>query len=220
MKELRTALMLAFCIGGCANLTAGPIFLPSDVSVALTAEPSVNLQSGERIAFTISITNRGPEPVTRLALGSSPIYDELDVNSASIDCGYQLVLAAVDLEDSFFYIYIWYAVWPDDPIDVGETRDCHLSLDFTPWAPSVFPVAFDMSVFDDLDNSNNSATEFLRRPVAVAAPVPTLSPIWLGLLVCLLMATAGIRRTQSNARPRPRPRPRPLARHDMTETDA
>jgi hypothetical protein len=203
MHTLRVALALGSLICGCANVAAGPVVLPSDISVELTAEPNVNLQSGQRVNFTISITNHGPEPVTSLGLQSSPIYDELDVFTASADCDNHIVLAVVDLEDSFYYLYNWYAVWPDDPMDVGETRNCYLSLDFTPWAPSVFPVTFDMSSYADLDPSNNSVTVFLRRPVAVVEPVPTLSPIWLGLLGCVLVATAGLWRTQSNARLRP-----------------
>jgi len=136
--------------------------------------------------------------VTRLALGSSPIYDELDVFTASSSgCDGDLILAVADLEDTFYFLYTYFAV-ADGPLAVGETRNCYLTLEFTPWAPSVFPVTFDMSSYVDLDPSNNSATVFLRRPVAIATPVPTLSPIWLGLLTCLLMAITGIWRMQSN----------------------
>jgi len=195
-------MVLVFCllICGCANVAAGPIVLPSDISVALTAEPSVNLQSGQRIMFTISATNHGPEPVNGLPIRSSPIYDELDVFTGSAECDDNIVLAVVDLEDTFYFTFTWFAGLPESPLAVGETRICYLSLDFTPWAPPVFPFTFAMSVVDDLDPSNNSATVFLRRPVAVAAPVPTLSPIWLGLLTCLLMAITGIYGERSRTR--------------------
>jgi hypothetical protein len=201
MHVLRVALALGSLICGCANVSAGDVVLPSDISVALTAVPSDNLQSGQRVNFTISVTNHGPEPVDRLAIASSPIYDELDVFTASSSgCDGDLILAVADLEDTFYFLYVYYAAFQELPLAVDETRSCYLSLDFTPWAPSIFPLTFDMSAFDDLDPSNNSATVFLRRPVAFAAPVPTLSPIWLGLLACLLMAITGILRTQSNAR--------------------
>jgi hypothetical protein len=204
MNTLRVVLTFGFWICGGAHLAAGPIVLPSDVSVTFTAEPSVNLQSGQQVTFTISVTNHGPEPVDRLAIGSSPIYDELDVYTASSsNCEGDMILAVADLEDTFYFLYTYYAAFQEWPLTVGETRNCYLSLDFTPWAPSVFPVTFAMASFEtDLDPSNNSVTVFLRRPVAVVEPVPMLSPTWLGL-VCLLIATVGIWRTLSNARPQP-----------------
>lgn len=203
MHMLRVALALVSLICGCANVAAGDVVLPSDISVGLTAEPSDNLQSGQRVNFTISVTNHGPEPVDRLAIGSSQIYDELDVFTASSSgCDGDLILAVADLEDTFYFLYTYYAAVQESPLAVGETRTCYLNLEFTPWAPSVFPVTFAMAAFEtDLDLGNNSVTVFLRRPVAVVEPVPTLSSIWLGLLWCLLVATAGIWRTQSVHRP-------------------
>lgn len=204
MHTSRAALALGALICGCANVAAGDVVLPSDISVALVGEPSINLQSGQRIMFTLSATNHGPEPVADLVISSSPIYDELDVFTASVDCENNLGLAVVDLEDSFYFLYVWRAAFQEAPLAVGETRDCYLSVDFTPWAPTVFPITFAFANYlSDLDPSNNSATVFLRRPVAIATPVPTLSPSWLGLFGCLLVATAWVWRTQSNARPRP-----------------
>lgn len=198
MHTLRVVLALGFWMCGCANVSAGPIVLPSDLSVALTAEPNVNLQSGQRIAFTISVTNHGPESIDRLAIRSSSIYDELDVFSASSsDCEGDIILAVVDLEDTFYFFYTYYAAFQELPLAVGETRICHLSLDFTPWAPSVLPVTFAMMSYTDIDPSNNSATVFLRRPVAAPAPVPTLSSMSLLLLAGLLAGTFGFLRSRS-----------------------
>jgi len=44
---LRVVLPFGFWLCGYAGAAAGQIILPSDVSVALTAEPNVNLQSGQ-----------------------------------------------------------------------------------------------------------------------------------------------------------------------------
>jgi len=124
-----------------ASLQAGPIVLPTDVSVALTASPTSDLQPGQRIEFTVSITNNGPEPVDDLVIRSSPIFNELDVYSVTAECEGDLILTVVDLEDSYYFTFGWFPLtdeWP--PIPVGETRTCTLTLDYTAAAPNVFPV--------------------------------------------------------------------------------
>ena len=195
MHALRAALGLGLCLACSAGPRAGTIPLPSDVSVALTAEPDGNLQSGQRIAFTISVTNHGPEPVSPVSLGSSPIYDELDILSATADCGDDLALAVVDTSDGFYYVYDWFPT-TESPLAVGETRYCYLNLDFTEWAPDTFSLTFSMPDFlVDRDPSNNSATVTLRRATqgaATATPVPTLSPLALGMLAGLLTWLASI----------------------------
>jgi hypothetical protein len=193
MNIVRVVLALGFSLGCCERLVAGTVTLPSDVSVALTAEPNINLNSGQRITLAMSVTNHGPQPVDRLILGSSPIYDELDVFTASADCDYNIALAVVDLEDTFYFVYDWVPASVESPLAVGETRYCYLYLDFTPWAPLVFPVTFGFpNWLFDLDPRNNSATVFLRRPVAVVEPVPTLSPTCGGMFACLLTVIVGI----------------------------
>ena len=189
---VRALLSLALIACGCGELFAGPIVLPSDIAVDLEAEPTSNLRPGDRIAFTISITNNGPDPVSQLTLRSSSIYDELDVETAVIDCDYNLVLAVADTGSSFYYLYYWFAVWPDDPLEVGETRDCSLGIEYTPWAPHMFPVTFDMRDFTDLDPSNNAGTIVLRGAIPSAPPtaVPSSSPRSL-LLLGMLLTTIG-----------------------------
>lgn len=202
MNLPRMMLGLGLCLSGCESVLAGGVPVPSDISVSLTADPSVNLHSGDRINLTISVTNHGPEPVDRLALGSSPIYDELNVfsSNASSDCDNNLILQVVDLETTFYYLYAYYVANQESPMAVGETRTCHLSLDYTQWAPPVFSFTFDMRTFDDLDPSNNTATVVLRRAVVAPTTVPSSSPAGLGLLVLVLMGAAWTWRTRSNAK--------------------
>jgi len=165
--------------------------------VDLTAEPDNNLESGQRITFTLSVTNHGPEPAAPVSLGSSPIYDELDVFSATADCGDDLGLAVVDLNDGFYYVYDWFPT-QDSPLAVGETRYCYLNLEFTAWAPDTFALTFAMPDFlVDLDSSNNSATVTLQRAAAVATAVPMLSPMSLVALAVLTMLVAGRRSQRS-----------------------
>jgi hypothetical protein len=156
--------------------------------VGLTAAPDSNLESGQRVTFTISVTNRGPEPATPISVGSSPIYDELDVLTATSDCEDELALAIVDTSDGYYYVYDWF---PTDasPLAVGETRSCNLNLEFTEHAPDTFPLTFSMPDFlVDLDPSNNSATATLRRvnQGSIATAVPALSHAYLAVLAGLL----------------------------------
>ncbi len=191
---LRAALFLALLVVVPTNLSAGTIELPTDVSVSLSAEPTANLHPGDIVSFTFSVTNNGPEPAHPLSLGSSPIYDELDVFGATADCNYRLVLGVADGTDFFYYLLTWFPVFlEDDPLPVGATVYCYFTLPYTQRAPSEFPVTFDIPdrVFTDLDPSNNSATVTLHRAGQglVAPPVPTLSPFALtalaGLLICI-----------------------------------
>jgi uncharacterized protein DUF11/exosortase sorting signal-containing protein len=196
MCALRAALVLGLCLVYSVGPRAGTISLPADVSVSLTAEPNSNLQSGQRIEFTISVTNHGPEPVTLVDVLSSPIYDELDINTATADCGNTLGLIVVDLSDGFYYVYDWDPTLELTPLMVGETRTCHLNLAFTQWAPDTFSLTFSMPYWlIDLDSSNNSATVTLRRAgQGTATPVPTVSPLSLAVLSALLALLAAVRR--------------------------
>jgi hypothetical protein len=195
MYALRTGLAFCLCLAGSACASAGTIAVPADISVSLTAEPDSNLQSGQRIAFTLSLTNHGPEPAPIADVLSSPIYDELDIDTATADCGDTLALIVVDLNDGFYYAYD-YDPTLHSPLAVGETRTCHLNLDFTEWAPDTFSLTFSMPDFlVDLDPSNNSATVTLRRASqGVATPVPTLSSLGLVILGGFLLLLASIAR--------------------------
>jgi hypothetical protein len=177
---------------------AGPITIPSDVSVSLSAEPIANLQAGDVVSFTISVTNNGPEPVHPLSLGSSPILDELDVFGSTADCDYRLVLGVADGRFDYYYFYTWFPILlKDDPLPVGATFFCYFTVPYTQWAPNEFPVTFNIpeTVFIDLDPSNNSATVTLHRAgQGAVTPVPTLSPASLSILVALLALFAGVHR--------------------------
>lgn len=179
---------------GCAR--AGDIELPSDVSISLSAEPSSNLQAGQSITFTVSVANHGPEPADRVGAISSPVFDQLDVLGGTVtDCDGALVLAVADTEDSFYYLLYWYATLPElEPIPAGETRSCEFVIDYTGWAPPVFPFTFDMSRFIDANPANNVATVYLRGAMP-ATPVPALSAWWRMLLVALMacIGTAALR---------------------------
>ena len=104
----------------------------------------------------------------------------------------------MDYEDHFSYELVWYPLGLEnlaDQLQVGETRVCNFTAPYTQWAPVAFVVTFASNLVD-LDQSNNSVSLVLRRAVlaASATPVPTLSPLALGLLAALLaVSVAGFR---------------------------
>ncbi len=205
--------LLASVIAGPA--CAGTVLLPSDVSVRLSADITTNLSPGDRPTFTISVTNHGPDPLggpsaNGVVVTSSPIYDELDIASASANgCDYDLVLSVVDLENSFYFRFSFFAAHPTRVLAVGETRTCQLSLDYTPWAPPVFPVTFALNGFEtDPDTSNNAATVELVRAPSAAAPIPVTTWPWSLLLVSGLAILARQGRSMGSPRRTALPRRR------------
>lgn len=169
---------------------AGEIELPSEFSILLAAEPSAELEPGDRITFTLTAANQGPYPIDNLSFVSSPIFDQLDIESASVaNCDGTIVMAVADLEDTFYFLYFWYAATLDsEPMAAGETRSCQLSLDYTQRAPPVFPVTFETTIFTDENPANNSATVTLRGAVAAPTPVPMLRQAGMAALLVLLAA--------------------------------
>lgn len=190
------------------SVTAGNVVeLPSDVSVSLIAEPTLELEPWDSVTFTISVTNNGPEVVDRLGLMSSFFVDELDVSTGSVGaCEGDLGAAVSDFIGGYEYFIIWYPVLPWDPafltLDVGETRTCQFSMPLTSAAPSIYPFSFFIpSSLSDLDASNNSATVTLHRATGSdAVPIPALSPFPLCILATLLTGLAWAARTRNSRR--------------------
>lgn len=185
----RCAVAASLTLAG-ANAVAGPIAIPSDVSISLTANPRNNLTPGQVVAFTITATNNGPEPVTALPLISSDFVDEFDLQAGSSECP-GIALLVTDGE-TFHYNFVWY---PNDEgaIALGETRVCRINLPITSRAPNVLPFSFGMPSFvTDLHASNNTATVYLRRAFVATRSVPALSPIMLLLLATSLAGVAGL----------------------------
>ena len=180
---------MAMAVFAIAPVNAAEIILPSDVSVTLTATPSVDLVPGQPITFTLSVTNLGPVPVHVLGIDSSAIYDQFDLHTAQVDCT-AIVLNVVDGETTFYYYYQWYPAFFSD-LAVGETRACHLTLALTSQAPAVMPFSFGLPSFiADPNPSNDRVTVLLQQQVVPS--IPALSPAMLLLLAGVLAATAGI----------------------------
>jgi len=196
-------LSIAAAMGAAHSATTGNIvYLPSDVSVSLTAEPAEGLESWDSVTFTVSVTNLGPEVVDRLTITSSFFVDELDLFTGSvIACEGPLLAAVSDFIGGYEYWISWDPVNYLDPahltLDVGETRTCQFSMPLTSAAPDAYPFSFRLSRgLSDLDSSNDFAEVVLKRAPsgANATAVPALSLTSLGLLTGLLTLLGGARR--------------------------
>ena len=194
-------LLLVTAVGTARAASMGNIvYLPSDVSVSLDAAPSVGLETGDSVTFTISVTNNGPEVLDRLTIISSFFVDELDLFAGSVGvCEGPLGASVSDFIGGYEYWLSWDPVFYADPahltLEVGETRTCQFSMPLTRAAPDAYQFSFSVADFlSDLDSSNDFAGVVLERApsVARAAPVPALSPTSLGLLSGLLALLGGI----------------------------
>jgi hypothetical protein len=187
MNALRTLFAAAFLASVTARAAAPPIIVPSDIAVTLTATPTTNLVPGQRIFFTLTVTNLGPATVHNLIVQSSPIYGEFDISTGTVDCQY-MGLQVVDDVTDFYYLYVWYLAGFSGDFPAGETRTCHISFLITAQAPAVTPFSFGLPYYYvDINPTNDIATVFLQRTVDA---VPALSPMMLGLLAAVL-AVAG-----------------------------
>lgn len=195
----RNLLLLALSIL-VADTYAGPLLIPSDISTTVTATPQTDLQPGQMVTFTVSITNHGPAPVDSLLITGPQVYDQLFFPTGSWnDCG--MFVNVVDLIDTSYWNTIWHPASPFAPaLAAGETRICHLQLALTSTAPATMPVSFGLPQFIiDQNPANDRATVLLAKPIS---PVPGLSPIALMLLTSLLLGSGLIKLCKTSARMR------------------
>jgi hypothetical protein len=189
-SQLLPWLLVAGSISGSSSALAG-VAIPADVSVDVQASQTSNLHPGDRITFTVSATNHGPDTISEWAFRSSPIYDQLDIGSVSTDCFGQFLVSIVDLENSFYYLLNWYP--PHQPVQPGETIVCHFSIDYTAYAPPSYTFGYSLSSYlTDLDPSNNASFVVLTRAAAQPLPVPASSGYGLLLLFVFLAAAVAV----------------------------
>jgi hypothetical protein len=186
-------------IAATAELAHAQIVLPSDVGVTMTASPTTNLQPGQPIDMTLTVTNYGPAAVPILILASSVYVDEMYlVSQNAAEC--YLVLDVADLANGTEEFLIqWYVaglggVLP--PFPPGAIT-CHFQITLTQSAPSTYSFSFGLppSYETDPNPANNVATVTLQRaPSPPPVLVPALSPAMLTLLAGLLGAIAWVAR--------------------------
>jgi hypothetical protein len=186
--------MLIRCALGLTLLSAVPaafagfVNVPADISVHLSAEPSNGLVTGQLVTFTISATNHGPSVVDNLLLISSDFVDEFDLSAGTSDCQ-DLGLVVVD-GGSVYYHYHLRPTSPT-PMQVGETRTCHITLPISAQAPETWTFGFGVAFFYlDINPANNHSEVALRRGLGSTHAIPTLSRGSLLLLAVLLLALA------------------------------
>jgi Domain of unknown function DUF11 len=173
---------------------AGEGELPGDVAVTLTATPNVNLVPGQRVQFTVTVTNLGPEEIAQpFALSSSMIVDELDTgDTESTDC--VVVTEVVDLRNGgSYYLLNWEVLGlpPDvQTLEVGGTVTCHFSEAVTSALPPNFLFSMSLNaLWTDPNPNNNSASVLLQR---APIPAPAMTAWALLVLVGSLMLAGAI----------------------------
>jgi hypothetical protein len=190
------SLLFLILMTAAAEVAQAQIVLPSDVGVTLTASPTTNLQPGQPIDMTLTVTNYGPAAVPILVLSSSIFVDEMYVASTNPDECY-LLLDVIDLSNGTAeYELDWTVaglggVLP--PMPAGLTLTCHFQIALTRSAPSTYNFSFGLppTYETDPNPSNDRATVTLQRtPAARPTSLPALSTMMLCLLAGLNAAFA------------------------------
>ena len=164
---------------------APPVYLPSDVSVTLSASQSESLRPGEPLLLTVSATNYGPAPLTHFPISSVHFHDEFDTSVGGSDC--LLGVAVVDDGTPYSYYFVWDPA-QDSALQVGETRYCHITMALSAQAPPITELTFGLPTFYlDPNPSNDRQTVFLRRALD---SIPTTSHQTLLILAGLLATSA------------------------------
>lgn len=176
-------------------MVAGPLpqqpadFIPTDLAVQFSAEPTDGIESGQTIHFTLSVSNNGPEPANSFILLSSDFVSEFILDNATADC--EAFLVQVTDGETFHYNLSWYPAF-FETLDVGETHTCNFTLALSQQAPSVLPFSFGLEQYDtDLNPANNTQTVLLRRGTQPTI-LPTVSSIALVLLGIGMLVCAGL----------------------------
>jgi|SRR5579859_7735409 len=170
----------------------GNVMLPSDVSVSLSASPSTNLQPGQAVTLTITVTNNGPSVLTNFGVQSSNAYpNQIDVSRLNTDCS-SVVTEVVDGSSGYWYVEVWYptdsspSTQSDWPLAVGESRSCHMTISLAPTSPDSVPFDFQLgSLWNDPNPSNNVGGVVLQRAPVVVPALSTSMQIALTFLLAL-----------------------------------
>lgn len=177
---------------------AGSVVLPGDVSVTLSAEPTIRLEPYQTIHFTLTVANRGLESIPYLVVDSGELHEEFTVYDGTNDCG--LITSVADGPTDFWYNRTWYLAseaFGNPPLAAGESRTCHFTESLTSSASALTAYSFGVpEAWSDPDPSNDVSTVYLHR-AAIATAVPALAPTMAWLLAGLLAAVAYIGRKQA-----------------------
>jgi Domain of unknown function DUF11 len=189
----RLSLALSLAIVATSGV-AGEGELPGDVSVALSATPRVNLVPGQRVEFTVTVTNLGPAEIAQpFLLSSSMIVDELDTGyTESSDC--VVITEVVDLRNGgSYYLLNWEVIGlpPDvQTLEVGGSVTCRFSEAVTSAFPPNFLFGMSLATLWTDPNPNNNSVSVLLQRAPIAAPAMT---VWaLLVLAGSLMLTGAI----------------------------
>jgi hypothetical protein len=149
MNRLRLSWLPLLAAAMCGSGHAGNVYLPTDIAVTMTANPSTELRTGQIIDIVLTVTNRGPQPADVLVLNSSPFFHEFSVTYIDAVACYQFGGTVGEADPHPIFTAEWFiAGIPDtgmQPFAVGETRTCDFQLTLMTDAPAVTPFTFGVS---------------------------------------------------------------------------
>jgi hypothetical protein len=192
MRFLRI-LLSVILIAATVETAQAQFALPSDVGVTLTASPTTNLQPGQPIDMTLTVTNYGPADVPILFVESSMFADEMYFVSTNWDECLIDEIGADPASGPETFIAEWdlagFSLWGTLPPFPPGSATCHFQIALTSNAPPIYQFSFGLSALEpDPNPTNDVATVTLQRaPAPPPTPLPTLST-WMLLLLAGLSA--------------------------------
>ena len=97
--------------------------LPSDVAVSLSADKTTNLKTEDRITFTMTATNNGPQTLTYFSINGPEIFTEFNQPGVNWnDCA--MLTDTGDTDFGPFWVLVWFERLSRVASDVtGPTRE-------------------------------------------------------------------------------------------------
>ena len=192
----RSALTKVLFFGFSCTVALGVCYadssLPSDVQVALSADNTRNLKTGDVIEFTMTVRNNGPQTIGYFSIVGPEVFTEFHQPGLNWnDCA--MLTDTGDSDFGPFWQLVWYpsGLTLENPVAPGDERVCHFELTVAPGLPAQYPFTVRLGTyFTDTDSANNTATVQLRRTVT---QVPSLSRLSLILLSLLIIGSASQR---------------------------
>ena len=182
--------ILAWILGLGASACFADLSLPSDIAVTLSADKTTNLKAGDRITFTMTATNDGPQPLTYFSINGPHIFTEFNRPGLNWnDC--PMLTDTGDTDFGPFWVLVWFpsGLCSENPVAPSEVRTCHFTLIVGDGLPANYTFTVGLGTyFSDTDSTNNTASVSLQRAIA---QIPALSTFSLILLSFLLLGLAG-----------------------------
>jgi len=153
-------LVVGFAYTLAAGICHADSSLLSDVQVELSADNTRNLKTGDTIAFTMTVTNNGPQTLGYFSITGPEVFTEF--YQPGTNWNYCAMLTDTgDSDFGPFWLLVWFpsGLTLDNPVVPGDVRTCHFSLTVAPGLPTQYLFAVGLATyFTDTNSENNTAT--------------------------------------------------------------